>query len=98
MTRTLLAIGTAVDFMMAAFLLIVFGWILDSWHDPNGAWVGAIVTASWLVAFVLSAGAPIVAYLLNRRHATPAKVALAVWLPALLLSAICVLGLIFSPP
>jgi hypothetical protein len=50
------------------------------------------------MAFGVSAGAPILAYRLNRRQAAPGKVALAVWLPAVLLVAICVIGFIISPP
>jgi hypothetical protein len=95
--RTLLVIGTAIDLLIALFLVIVFGWILDSWHDPDPL-AGPIVTGFWLVAFVLSAGAPILAYWLRRRNAAPGKVGLAVWLPALLLITICVIGLILSPP
>ena len=98
MIRPLFVIGGAIDLMIAAFLIIVFGWILDSWSDPKGLWVGVIVTACWLVAFLLAAGAPILAYRLNKGHATPARVGLTIWFPVLLLGAICVLGLILSPP
>jgi hypothetical protein len=28
-------IGAAVDLLIALLLLIVSGWILDSWHDPR---------------------------------------------------------------
>lgn len=98
MYRAFLVVGAAVDLLIAVFLVIVFGWILDSWHDPRDPWAGPIVTTLWSIAFVLSAGAPILAYWLSRRRAAPGRVALAVWLPAVLLVAICVVGLILSPP
>jgi hypothetical protein len=47
---------------------------------------------------VLSAGAPIVGYRMARRGAPPGRVALAVWLPALCLVAICAVGFIIFPP
>jgi hypothetical protein len=98
MTRAFLAIGATVDLIIALFLLIAFGWIIDSWHDPRDPWAGPIVTSLWLLALVLSAGAPVLAYWLSRRKAAPGRVALAMWMPAVLLVAICVVGMIFSPP
>jgi hypothetical protein len=71
---------------------------LDSWRDPNGAWVGFAVTTAWLIAFVLSAGAPLIGYVLNRRRSPPGRVALIVWLPALLIVGITTIGLTLSPP
>lgn len=96
--RALALIGAAADLLIAIFLVIVFGYVLDSWHDPRDAWAGPIVTSVWAVAFALAAGAPILGYWLNRRAATAGKVALVVWSPALLLTAITVVGLMLSPP
>jgi hypothetical protein len=96
--RAFLIIGATVDLLIALFLLIVSGWIIDSWHDPKEPWAGPIVTTVWSIAFVLVAGAPILAYRLSRQKAAPHSVAVAVWLPALLLLAICGIGLIVFPP
>jgi hypothetical protein len=98
MFRAFVALGTAIDLLIALFLVIVFGWVLDSWHDPRDPWAGPIVTTCWSIAFVLSAGAPILAYWLKRRNAPPGKIASAVWLPAIVLAAICAIGLVLSPP
>jgi hypothetical protein len=97
MYRTFLVIGTAFDLLIALFLVIVFGWVLDSWHDRD-PWAGPIVTTLWAIAFVMSAGAPFLAYWFSRRQASPGRVALAVWLPAVALVAICGVGLVISPP
>lgn len=98
MFRVFLILGTALDILLALFLLLVFGWVMDSWHDPNGAWVGVTVTTFWLIAFVLSAGAPLLAYWLNRRRSAPGRVALAIWLPALVLIGVTAVGFMISPP
>ena len=98
MFRALVVAGAVFDALIALFLLIVSGWIVDSWHDPRDPWAGPIVTTAWGLAFLLSAGAPILAYRLSRRRAPPGRVALAVWLPAVVLVAICGIGLILSPP
>ena len=98
MFRAFLILGAAFDILLALFLVLVFGYVMDSWHDPNGAWVGFAVTAAWLIAFVPSAGAPIVGYLLNRRRSPRARVALIVWLPAMLIIGITTIGLMLSPP
>ena len=95
--RALALIGAAADILIAIFLAIVFGYVLDSWHDPH-AWAGPIVTSVWAVAFALSAGAPILAYVLHRRATPAGRVALVAWAPALLLTAITVVGFILSPP
>jgi biotin transporter BioY len=95
--RAFLVIGVIIDLLIALILLIVVGWIVDSWHDRD-PWAGPIVTTLWSIALVLSAGAPILAYWFSRRKAAPGKVALAVWLPAVLLVTICVVGFIISPP
>jgi hypothetical protein len=94
----LLILGVVVDVLMALFLLVVSGWIIDSWHDPNGAWVGIAATSFWLVAFVLSAGAPILGYVLKRRGSSAGRVAFTVWFPACLLIGICIVGFMISPP
>jgi hypothetical protein len=98
MFRAFVAIGAAADLLIALFLFIAFGWVIDSWHDPREPWAGPIVTTLWSIAFVSSAGAPILAYWLKRRHAAPGRIALIVWLPAIVLVAICTVGLILSPP
>jgi biotin transporter BioY len=97
MYRTLLVIGAAFDLLIALFLVIVFGWVLDSWHDRD-PWAGPIVTTVWGLAFLLSAGAPILAYWFNRRHASPGRVVLAMWLPAVLLVAISAVSFAVFPP
>lgn len=97
MFRAFLIAGAAFDLLIALFLLIVAGWVIDSWHDPV-PWTGPIVTAFWSIGFVLSAGSPLLAYRLSRRNSAPAVVATAVWLPALLLGAICVIGFVIFPP
>lgn len=96
MFRAFVAIGVAIDLLMAGLLVIVFGWIADSWHDRD-PWAGPIVTALWAISLVLSAGAPLLAIRLRRRQATPGRIALAVWLPAILLIGISVIGFILSP-
>ena len=98
MFRAFLIIGAALDVLITVFLLIVSGWIIDSWNDPKVPWAGPIVTTLWLIAFVFAAGAPILAYRLNRRNAPRGRVAFAVWLPAILLIAMCGIGLMVSPP
>jgi hypothetical protein len=97
MFRAFVAIGTAFDLLIAVFLVIVFGWILDSWHDPRDPWAGPISTTLWSIAFLMSAGAPILAYQLRRRNAAPGRVALAVWLPAIVLVAITLAGFMIFP-
>jgi hypothetical protein len=97
MFRAFVAIGTAFDLLIAGFLVIVFGWILDSWHDPRDPLAGPIVTTIWSIALLMSAGAPILAYRLRRRNAAPGRVALAVWLPAIVLVAITVVGFMVFP-
>jgi hypothetical protein len=96
--RTVLIIGTVVDSLLALFLVLVFGFVMDSWHDPNGAWVGVVVTAAWLIAFVLSAAGPVVGYRLKRRGSTPGRIALAIWLPTIVLVGLTVVGFMVSPP
>ena len=97
MFRAFLIAGAACDLLIALFLLLVAGWVIDSWHDPQ-PWTGPIVTTFWTIAFVLSAGSPLVAYRFSRRNATRRRVAMAVWLPALLLVGICVIGFVVFPP
>jgi hypothetical protein len=90
-------VGALFDTLIALLLMIVAGWVMDSWHDRD-PWAGPVVTTFWAIAFVLSAGAPIVGYRMARRGARPGRVALAVWLPALCLVAICAVGFIIFPP
>jgi hypothetical protein len=95
--RAFVAIGAGLDLLIALFLVIVFGFVLDSWHDPREPLAGPIVTTLWSIAFVSSAGAPILGYWLKRRKAAAGTIAWVVWLPAIVLIAICVVGLIISP-
>lgn len=67
MFRALVIFGTAIDLIIALFLLLVSGWVIDSWHDQRVAFTGMIVTAAWLIAFVMAAGSPLLAYGLRRR-------------------------------
>ena len=97
MFRAFLITGAAFDLLIALFLLLVAGWVIDSWHDPQ-PWTGPIVTTFWAIAFALSAASPLVAYRFSRRNAAPRFVAMAVWLPALLLVGICVIGFVIFPP
>jgi hypothetical protein len=98
MSRAFVLMGALADLAIAVFLVIVVGWVLDSWHDPRDRWAGPIVTSAWAIAFLLTAGAPVLGFWLHRRNTTVGKVALVVWLPALLLIAITVVGLTLSPP
>jgi len=97
MFRAFLIAGAAFDLLIALFLVIVAGWVIDSWHDPQ-PWTGPVVTAVWSIAFVMSAVAPLLAYRFSRRNSAPGLVAMAVWLPALVLVAICVIGFAIFPP
>ena len=98
MFRAFLILGTCVDVLIALFLLLVFGYVIDSWHDPNGAWVGIVVTTVWLGSFVLAAGAAPLGYRLERRQSTPARVALVVWLPTVILVGTTIIGFMIAPP
>jgi len=95
--RAILVLGALVDLVFALFLVIVLGFVLDSWNDRD-PWAGPIVTTLWALSFLLSAGAPIVAWRLRRRSAPPGRVALAMWLPPILLTALCLIGFaVFTP-
>ena len=96
--RAFMILGVILDILLALLLVLVFGWVMDSWHDPNGAWVGVTVTLLWFIAFALSAGAPLLAYWLTRRQSPPGRVALAIWLPALVLIGVTAVGFMISPP
>ena len=98
MFRAFLILGALVDVLLALFLLLVFGYVMDSWHDPKGAWVGIVVTTSWLGAFVLSAGAAPLGFRLTRRQSPPSRVALIVWLPVVVLVGITIVGFAIAPP
>ena len=97
MVGAFLILGGVIDVLLALFLLLVFGYVLDSWHDPQGRWVGVAVTSAWLISFVLSAGGAIVGYTLHRRRSTPGRIALAVWLPTLLLVGVTIAGFVVFP-
>jgi hypothetical protein len=96
--RALIILGAAIDILLALFLLLVFGWIIDSWHDPKGAWVGVSVTAMWLIAVVALAGAPLLAWRQRRRGASRERAALIVWTPSIALVGITIIGFMIAPP
>jgi hypothetical protein len=88
MFRAFVIAGAAIDILLALFLLLVFGFVIDSWHDPKGSWVGITVTLAWLIAFTLCAGAPILGYRLSRSSPRTARVAWVVWSPLLVTVAV----------
>jgi hypothetical protein len=96
--RALIIVGAAIDILLALFLLLVSGWIIDSWHDPNGAWVGVSVTTMWLIAFAALAAAPLLAWRQKRRGASPERMALTVWAPSIVLVGITIIGFMIAPP
>jgi hypothetical protein len=98
MLRAFIVLGVVLDVLIALFLVLVFGWIVDSWHDPKGVWVGLAVTSTWVFAFGLSVTAPLVGLRLSRRRLSPVYPALIVWLPTLLLGAVTIVGFALSPP
>src|SRR5262245_66065274 len=97
MYRAFVAIGVIIDLLMVGLLIIVFGWIADSWHDRN-PWAGPVVTTFWAGALIVSAGGPILAYVLRRRAAPPERIALAVGGPPLALVGLGVIGYGGVPP
>src|SRR5262245_28545065 len=97
MFRAFVVLGMAFDILIALFLLVVSGWIIDAWYDPRERWAGPVTTTLWLIAFVMSAGAPILAYRLRRRQAAPGKIVMAAWLPAIVLVGITMLGFLIFP-
>jgi len=96
--RALIILGAAIDILLALFLLLVSGWIVDSWHDPKGAWVGISVTTMWLIAFAALAGAPLLARRQRRKGASLERVALTVWAPSMVLVGITMIGFLIAPP
>jgi hypothetical protein len=98
MVRAGFFFGVAVDLLVVFLLLLAFGWVVDSWQDRRVPNTGVIVTVAWLVAMLLAAGSPVLAYGLHRRQAKSGHVLLALWLPTLLLITLCAVGLIISPP
>ena len=52
MYRAFVAIGVIIDLLMVGLLIIVSGWIIDSWHDRN-PWAGPVVTTFWAGALIL---------------------------------------------
>ena len=98
MTHAFIVLGVVLDVLIALFLVLVFGWIVDSWHDPKGVWVGLVVTSTWLLASGLSVTAPVVGLRLSRRRASPARTMLVVWLPTLLIAGVTIVGFALSPP
>ena len=97
-SRAFLLLGVVLDNRSRSSWLLVSAGSLTEWHDPNGAGVGVTVTMLWFFAFALSAGAPLLAYWLTRRRSTPGRVALAIWLPALVLIGVTAVGFMISPP
>ena len=97
MYRAFVAIGVIIDLLMVGLLVIVFGWILDSWRDRD-PWAGPVVTTFWAAALIVSAGGPILAYVLRRRAAPPERIVLAVWGPPLVLVGLTVIGFVVFTP
>jgi hypothetical protein len=91
-------LGAFVDVLLALFLLLVSGYVMDSWHDSKGAWVGIVVTSVWVAAFAIAAGAAPLGYRLASRQSAPGRVALIVWFPVLVLVGLTLVGFIISPP
>lgn len=98
MFRAGIILGVAVDIILVLVLLSVSGWVIDSWQDKRVPYTGLIVTGTWLVALLFVAGAPVLAYGLHRRSGRPGQIMVTLWLPALALITLCVVGLIISPP
>jgi len=98
MLRAAIVIGVAVDLLVVLVLLLAFGWVMDRWQDRRVPHTGLIVTAAWLAAMMFAAGSPVLAYGLHRRRAKSGPVLAALWLPTQLLIALCVAGLLISPP
>lgn len=98
MFRAGVILGVAVDLILVFFLLLVSGWVVDSWQDTRVPYTGLIVTGAWLVALLFVAGAPILAYGLHRRGGKRDHILVTLWLPGLALITLCVVGLIISPP
>jgi hypothetical protein len=96
--RAFIRLGAAIDLLLALFLLLVSGWIIDSWHDPNGLWVGVSVTTMWLIAFAGLPGAPLLAWRQKRKGASLERVALTVWAPSVVLVGITIIGFMIAPP
>ncbi len=97
MYRAFVAIGVIIDLLMVGLLIIVSGWIIDSWHDRD-PWAGPVVTTCWAAALILSAGGPILAYVLRGRAAPPERIVLAVWGPPLVLVGLSVIGFVVFTP
>jgi len=97
MYRALVAIGVIIDLLIVGLLIIVSGWIIDSWHDRD-PWAGPVVTTFWAAALIVSAGGPILAYVLRRRAAPRGRILLAVWGPPLVLVGLSVIGFVVFTP
>jgi len=97
MRRVIVVIGVALDLLIVLLLIAVFGWIVDSWHDRD-PWAGPVVTTFWTLSILLAAAAPVGAYRFSRRSAPPARIALVVWTPVLVLVGLTLIGfLVFTP-
>jgi hypothetical protein len=97
MRRVIVLIGVALDLLIVLLLIVVFGWILDSWHDRD-PWAGPVVTTLWTLSLLLAAGAPVVAYRFSRRTGTAAAIAMVVWTPVLVLVGLTLIGfMVFTP-
>ena len=95
--RTIAFLGAVFDLALTLFLLVVAGWVIDAWHDPVTPWAGPIVTFCWLLALVLTIGAPALAYWRYRKGAMASRMALLVWSPTILFVIICAVGLALTP-
>ena len=107
MYRAFVAIGVIIDLLMVGLLVIVSGWIVDSWHDRE-PWAGPVVTTFWAAALVFiffgaaggvwGAGVPFRSFVLGGRPAPPERIVLAVWGPPLVLVGLCVIGFVVFTP
>ena len=98
MFRAGVILGVVVDVIFAAVLVLAFGWVIDSWADKRVPYTGPIVTSAWTIALLFAAGAPILAFGLRRRGAQPGQIMVTLWLPAMLLVTIGVVGLAVMRP
>lgn len=97
MVRAGIVLGLAVDAVLVAALLAVSGPVASSW-TLQPANIAGVTTGAWLIALVVCAAAPALAYGLHRRNAPRRRIILILWLPALILATLVVAALVVSPP
>ena len=97
MIRAGVVLGVAVDAVLVVALLVASGHVVASWTLQPGN-VAAVTTGAWLIALIVSAAAPALAYGLHRRKAPRGRVIAILWLPTLILATLVVAALVVSPP